>query len=367
MLDHLAVLRSGRSRRQSSWDRTGGNRDAWPIAPGETKELARMDGAGIVRHLWFTVACEDEWYLRKLVLRMYWDGQAQPSVEAPVGDFFGVGHGKVASYQSVALNMSAQEGQDQRAAMNCYFPMPYGQGARITVQNEGGAPVRSFYFYIDYDELAAPPDDMGRFHAQWRRANPCPQPVHGGDDPTVNLSDRDNYLILETEGRGHYVGCNLSVHNLYGGWWGEGDDMIMLDGQKWPPDLHGTGSEDYFTHAWGMQVQNAFLYAGVSYNSPGIGPGFNQRITVYRYHIADPIIFQRSIRVSIEHGHANDRSDDYSSTAYWYQMLPAPAFPPLPPAAGRVPRPDAIVQPTDLPIPPSGYRRSGSPIEPQAG
>lgn len=382
MLDHLASARKGRSKRVSSWDRSGRNRDAFPIEPGQALTLAELSGAGVIRHIWVTIACEDEFCLRRLVLRVYWDGQQHPSVETPVGDFFGVGHAKVASFDSAVLNMSASQGQDRRAAMNCYFPMPFASGARLTVLNDCEVPVRSFYYYVDYDELDALPADQLRFHAHWRRSNPCPPPCHEppsqasapvsgglgavpptkqGDDPEANLTDRENYLILETQGRGHYVGCNLSVHNLYGGWWGEGDDMFMIDGEKWPPDLHGTGSEDYFTHAWGMQVQNAFAYAGVSYNSPGAYRSFNQRITVYRYHVADPVIFHKSIRVSIEHGHANDRSDDYSSTAYWYQTLPAPPFPPFPAVAERLPRRDVTVQPVDLPYPVT-RRRSGSPI-----
>jgi hypothetical protein len=217
---------------------------------------------------------------------------------------------------------------------------------------------------VDYDELDAPQEGTGRFHAWWNRNNPCVPPTQQGDDPDVNLTDKDNYLLMEAEGRGHFVGCNLSIHNLYGGWWGEGDDMFMVDGEKWPPDLHGTGSEDYFNHAWGMQPQNAFLYNGVSYHH-GQREGYNERITVYRYHVNDPVIFHKSLRVSIEHGHANDRSDDYSSTAYWYQTLPSKPFPPLPKVEDRLPRPDVKVQPVNLPIPVTERGRSGSPIDPQ--
>jgi len=364
MLDHLSRLRDGRTRRVSSWDTTGRNHDAWGVEAGETKVLADLSGTGVIRHIWFTVGAEDPLYLRQCVLRMYWDGQSHPSVEAPVGDFFGVGHSKVTSFSCAVLNMSANAGQDRHAAMNCYFPMPFASGARITVQNEGDKPVGAWYFYIDYDQLDSLPADQARFHAHWRRSNVCPRPTRQGSDPEVNLTDRDNYLILETTGRGHYVGCNLSVHNLYGGWWGEGDDMFMIDGEKWPPDLHGTGSEDYFSHAWGMQPQNAFIYNGVSYQKPGSTHGFNERITVYRYHIPDPVIFHQSLRVSIEHGHANDRCDDYSSTAYWYQTLPGPAFPPFPAVSDRLPRADATVYPVDLPIPVKDRPRSGSPIDP---
>lgn len=363
MLEGLATLRQGRSKRLSSWDTSGRNADRWTIEAGETRTLAEIAGAGTIRHIWFTIGCEDPLYLRKCIVRMYWDGQDFPSVEAPVGDFFGVGHSKVASFSCAVLNMSANPGRDDHAAMNCYFPMPFAEGARVTVENQCETPVRSWYFYFDYDELDELPADQARFHAHWRRDNPCLPPTHQGDDPQVNLTDADNYLILEASGRGHYVGCNLSIHNLYGGWWGEGDDMFMIDGEKWPPDLHGTGSEDYFNHAWGMQLDNAYLYNGVSYHH-GQKQGFNERITVYRYHLCDPVIFHDSLRVSIEHGHANDRCDDYSSTAYWYQTLPGKPFGPFPTIEERLPRPDVVVQPVNLPIPVTGYKRSGSPIDP---
>lgn len=364
MLENLSRARPGRSRRVSSWDTSGRNADAWPIEAGETKTLADIAGAGVIRHVWFTVGAEDPLYLRQCVLRIYWDGQAHPSVECPVGDFFGVGHSKVASYSCAVLNMSANPGNDRHAAMNCYFPMPFAGGARITIENQGSKRVGSWYFYVDYDALDALPGDQLRFHAWWNRSNPCPPPTQQGSDPDVNLTDKDNYLLLDAEGRGHYVGCNLSVHNLYGGWWGEGDDMFTVDGTHWPPDLHGTGSEDYFSHAWGMQVQNAFLYNGVAYQS-GAPHSFNERTTVYRYHVNEPVLFMKSIRVSIEHGHANDRCDDYSSVAYWYQTLPSRPFPSLPSVADRLPRPDVKVQPVNLPIPVTDRRRSGSPIDPQ--
>jgi hypothetical protein len=242
--------------------------------------------------------------------------------------------------------------------------MPYADGARITIENQGDKSIGAWYFYIDYDELSSQDKDQARFHAWWNRNNVCQPPTQQGDDPDVNLTDKDNYLLLEAEGRGHFVGCNLSIHNLYGGWWGEGDDMFMVDGEKWPPDLHGTGSEDYFGHAWGMQTQNAFMYNGVSFHQGG-RESYNERITVYRYHVNDPVIFNESLRVSIEHGHANDRCDDYSSTAYWYQTLPTKPFPALSPAADRLPREDVKVQPVNLPLPVTERMRSGSPLDPK--
>jgi hypothetical protein len=369
MLDNLARRREGRTRRISSWDTTGRNADAWPITAGETKTLADISGAGVIRHIWVTISAESPTYLRECVLRMYWDGQAHPSVETPVGDFFGVGHAKVSSYSCAVFNMSANKrddvhGDERHAAMNCYLPMPFANGARITVENQGDKKVGAWYFYVDYDALDRLDDDQLRFHAWWRRENPCPSPSEKqSEDGQVNLSDKDNYLLLDAVGRGHFVGANLSVHNLQGGWWGEGDDMVMIDGQKWPPDLHGTGSEDWYNQAWGSQPHNAFPYNGVSYHN-GRHNTYNERITVYRYHVADPILFESSIRVSIEHGHANDRNDDYSSVAYWYQTLPGKPFPPLLPVGERLPRPDAVVQPVDLPIRPTGHV-SGSPFKPE--
>ena len=367
VLEDLATMRAGRTRRQSSYDVTGRNSDRVPIEPGETHVLADLEGAGVIRHIWITIHHDEEFWPRRLLLKIYWDGLDEPSVLAPIGDFFGVGHGVCNSFECAVLNQSANQNPGPRAAVNCYFPMPFANGARIEIENQGEAPTRSLYYYVDYDELDELPGDQLRFHACWRRENPCPERTRFDDpnDPNVNLSDDTNYLFCDLVGRGHFVGVNLSVHNLYGGWWGEGDDMFMIDGVKWPPELHGTGSEDYFCHAWGMQPQNSYLYTGVSLHQ-GKQHGYNERITVYRYHINEPVIFQESLRASIEHGHANDRSDDYSSTAYWYQTLPHKPLTILP-AAERLPRPDAIVQPVNLPIPPTERKRSGSPFDPSLG
>lgn len=363
MLEGLSLLRDGRTRRVSSFDTTGANADAWRIAGGETRELARIAGPGCIRHIWVTVGAEDEWYLRKTLLRAYWDGESSPSIDCPLGDFFGVGHGVVSSYACAVLSMSAWPGETKRAAMNCYFPMPFAEQARLEVVNESDLPMGAFYFYIDCDLLPQPPDGHGRFHAKWRRENPTdgwvpvrpqvqPDAWEGGEGGRArNLSDRENYVFLEARGRGHFVGVNLSVHNLCGGWWGEGDDMFMVDGDKWPPDLHGTGSEDYFCHAWGMQPQNHNLYHGVSYHRPGTVFQYNERITVYRHHVADPIVFHESLRASIEHGHANTHSNDYSSVAYWYQSEPHHEFAPMPPAEARLPRPDSVLGHVEPPGP----------------
>jgi hypothetical protein len=165
----LPVLRPFKRRRESSWDRTGGNRDRLTIPPGDTAVLAHIEGAGIITHIWFTLRSDEDHFLRKILLRMFWDGEESPSVIVPVGDFFGIGHGLTANYASLPLQMSPQNGR----GFNCFFPMPFCEGARIEVANEGTMEVPAFYFYIDYEEHERIGNDLGRFHAQWRRENPC--------------------------------------------------------------------------------------------------------------------------------------------------------------------------------------------------
>lgn len=293
--------------RESSWDRTGGNGDRRQIEPGETLVIAELEGPGAITHIWCTVAAE-EFYSRKLVLRAYWDGHSEPSIEAPLGDFFCVGHGVDRPVKSLPVRVSS-EGR----ARNCFWPMPFRKSARLEVENQGAETVGAFYSYIDYKRLPALPEDALYFHARYRQEWPCPTV----DLDHINLDGAENYLLLETEGRGHYVGCNLSITNKASGWWGEGDDFIWIDGER-EPRFIGTGSEDYFCDAWGMREIDGLFYGSPICEGLDVG----SRCTVYRFHIADPIPFKKSIKVSIEHGHANDRSDDYSSVAYWYQDRP---------------------------------------------
>ncbi|MCC6443080.1 MAG: DUF2961 domain-containing protein [Armatimonadetes bacterium] len=354
-LKNLTRMRRGvRTRRVSSWDRTGGNADARQIGPHDTLILADIQGAGMVTHLWFTVATENRHYLRTTVLRIFWDGEATPSVEAPLGDFFGLGHGILQRYSCLPFVVVSGEGDyGGGSALNCYFQMPFSKRALITVENDDSIPISAFYYYVDYEEYKSLPKDALRFHARWRRENPTAGTRKlqeeklnywdYGSDP--NIGGAENYVILEAKGRGHFVGCNLSVDNidpLPDGsvtWWGEGDDMIFIDGDDWPPSLHGTGSEDYFCHAWGMHPR-ADLYAGTSiFEHHEKFPG-RHKCTSYRYHIEDPVLFRKKIRVTIEHGHANLQTSDYSSTAYWYQTEPHGSFPPLPDREGRLPLPD---------------------------
>jgi hypothetical protein len=211
--------------------------------------------------------------------------------------------------------------------------------------------VGSLYFYVDYQSYRDLETGLGTFHALWRRENPCDgwtgegsvwHTRRWGERMTgpegTNCSDEGNYLILQATGRGHYVGTNISVDHLYKGWWGEGDDMIFIDRdgrREWPPDLHGTGSEDYLGHAWGMQ-RVAHLYTGEPWAESEDHHNAG-KLCAYRYHVVDPVPFTKDIRVSIEHGHANNRSDDYSSVAYWYQEEPHAPFPPMLAAGYRLP------------------------------
>ncbi len=355
-LGQLYLAREGKRRRQSSWDRSGKNADRYEVQPGETHVMADIEGAGCIRHIWVTISSEESDYLRKLVLRAYWDGQSNPSIESPVGDFFGVGHARVSNYWSLPLNMVTGGGPERgnRAAMNCFFPMPFGGGARLTVENQGSEPVRALYYYVDYEQHERVGDEALRFHGQWRRQNPTPASVvlkrQSGDfartNELVNLDGKLNYVILEASGRGHYVGCNLSIDQINPipnfGWFGEGDDFCWIDGEE-KPSMVGTGTEDYFCAAWGYPGGfNPMPYHGISYaGGPTEGPGaYSGKWTMYRYHIEDPIMFSRSIKFSIEHGHGNVHANDYSSVAYWYQTLPHRPFPPLPPAEKRLPIPD---------------------------
>jgi Protein of unknown function (DUF2961) len=273
-------------------------------------------------------------------LKIFWDDQHQPSVLVPLGDFFCIGHSMPGNFSSLPITVSCKPEERHRfggsAALNCYFPMPFQKKAKVVIENQNDVPYGQ-YFYVDYELYPEPlPEPVGYFHAHWRRENPCKgwAPELQVNSPEVNVAHLDasgNYVVLETEGEGHYVGCNLSVAHFQGSWWGEGDEMIFIDGDDWPPTLHGTGSEDYFNHAWGMQ-DNAFLMNGSALHE-SVMPGWQ---VSYRFHLADPIHFSERILVSFEHGHANHLADDWSSTAYWYQTLPSPVKTILP-VADRLP------------------------------
>ncbi|MEJ5169391.1 MAG: glycoside hydrolase family 172 protein [Fimbriimonadales bacterium] len=352
-LAQLPYLRDYESRRASSFDPSGCNNDWWTIQPGERRVLLSEDRPGCIKHIWMTLGAARE-QLRTTVLRMFWDGETEPSVEAPIGDFFGMGHCEMRNFVSLPLQMSPEDGR----GFNCWFSMPFDQ-ARIEVENEWDQPM-NLYFYIDYETYSQRhPDGVARFHAQWRR-EACTEgwlTERLGPDNVAriwaerpNLSDRDNYVILEAEGSGIYVGCNLNIDCFQrqgNDWYGEGDDMIVIDGEPWPPRLHGTGTEDYFCTAFGPRTVYSAPYHGITLYSGTPDWPWKGKNSMYRFHIEDPVRFHKSIRVSIEHGSSNKLSNDYSSTAYWYQLEPHRPFGPLLPAVARLPRPNEPVFPSE--------------------
>lgn len=324
-------------KRVSSYDRTGANADFRQIAPGETLTVLDEAGPGAITHIWITIASPEQSHLKKLVLRMYWDKEPTPSVETPIGDFFGLGLGDYFLYQSFPLAVGSDK------ALNSFFPMPFERRARITVTNEGQKGVEAFYFNIDLRVRRQPiPGGTLYFHAQYRQAAPAKgwtNEWRSNGDPLVenkpNLTGEGNYVWMEATGRGHFVGVTMSVLQNQDGWWGEGDDMFFIDGEK-TPSVNGTGSEDYFCGAWDFG-DHAFSYG--LFGAPVKGDErAGSRSSVYRFHLDSPITFTKSLRATIEHGHANHRSDNYFSVAYWYQTEPHQAFPPLPAVDQRLPR-----------------------------
>ncbi len=336
-LSNLVLPHTYVQKRSSSYDRTGGNDDFVKLARGETITLLDDSGPAIITHIWITIASPETYHLKKLVLRMFWDDEISPSVEAPVGDFFGLGLGDYFHFESVPLSVAPDK------ALNCFFPMPFRKRARITVTNEGSENVDAFYFNIDYEafkkDLTA---DTMYFHAQYRQATPAKGWTNhweSNDAPAViarkNLDGEDNYVWLEASGPGHFVGVTMSILQNQDGWWGEGDDMFFVDGEK-RPSINGTGSEDYFLGAWDFGDQ-PFSYG--LYGAPVKGPELaGSRSSVYRFHLDSPIPFTKSLKATIEHGHANHRSDNLFSVAYWYQKEPHAPFPALPAVEQRIPR-----------------------------
>lgn len=336
MQTDLSAISTARTGRASSWDVTGRNSDAWTIPAGETQVLADIKGPGFITHIWMT----QRNHYRDCLLKITWDNAAHPSVVVPLGDFFGLGHGIVNTYQSQLFTASTRWNNqfEMGCALNCYAPMPFRERALLELVNESSEDHRQ-YFYVDYEVVDEVPADRGYFHAEFRRTNPFSGWGHEirVNTPHANIVNKerqaweDNYVILETQGRGHYIGCTLSVTNFQGTWWGEGDDMIWVDGYKWPPDLHGSGSEDYLNQAWGMQ-RNAFLRNGSSIFEEDTH-GYQ---TSYVFHLENPVRFQKEVKVTIEHGHGNHLANEMASVAYWYAATPTKPLDP-PPVGQRQP------------------------------
>jgi hypothetical protein len=325
--------RTYRSLKQSSFDKTGGNADRWPIQPGQTLEVFQAKGPGMISHIWFTISAQSGNHLKELVMRMYWNGNDRPSVESPVGDFFGLNLGEYVIYESAYLACSPGR------SLNCYLVMPYRTGARITITNEGRQNVGAFYSNIDYMEVPSLPEDVLYFHASYRQAAPN-KPVVGPDGKDVlNPDGKNNYVFCETRGRGHLMGVTLGVLQNSDYWMGEGDDMIFVDDES-KPLINGTGSEDYFLGSWnfggrdGARPFSHHMYGAPSIQLPERTDG---RYLCYRWHGDNPVTFTRYLKHTMEHGHANNRGDNFYSCCYWYQTEPYTDLSPLPPAAERVP------------------------------
>lgn len=337
-LGELLKIKKGQSRAVTSSDpNPNSNADRIKIiAPGETRVLADIKGPAVIRHIWLTFnEARPNWLEAagsarpdEIVLRMYWDGDSEPAVEAPLGDFFGAGFGRRLELKSVPVQVESGDGY------NCYWPMPFYQRALITVTNESpGKNVRSFYYHIDYTEEPDLPPGTPYFCAQYRNEFP-------------EKTGRD-YLILEAEGQGHYVGTVMSVRSRSPFWFGEGDARFYVDGDT-RPTIQGTGTEDYFLMAWGLN-ETRFPYFGCTYMSSDF-EDLGTEYCLYRWHIADPIRFSKSLRFEIEHtgwitedetesgkveGHV-EREDDIATVAFWYQVGQPKRFTRIPPLEKRL-------------------------------
>ncbi len=319
-LSDLPRMKTFTAHRVSSDNRfVGSNDDSKRIMPGETLVMADLRGPGVVNHIWVTVADNEYAWPRLVRLRVYYDGKKTPSVDVPLGDFFGVGHGYERDLDSMPVRVSSFG-----RARNSYWPMPFRQSCKITVTDEGNRPVTAFYYHVDWQQHASVPADAGYFHAYYRQERPA---VSG-----------KNYEFLSIRGAGHYVGTVLNVIQAQVGWFGEGDDLFYVDGAK-KPQIYGTGTEDYVNEAWGLRVSTG-PWTGTPVAE---GERVGARLTGYRWHVPDPIPFTKSLWAGIEHtgwtynedgslrSGSEERPDYFSSTAFWYQKgvnedLPEPPY-----------------------------------------
>lgn len=327
-----------KNKRVSSYDRSGRNNDRLThIKDGEKATLFDVEGAGVINHIWITIApLQPNINRNDIILRMYWDGNLYPSVESPIGPFFGQGWNESYNYASLPLAAAPGDGN----ALVSYFAMPFKNGARIEIENQTGKEIEAFYYYVDYFEYKQLPDDLGRFHAWYNKQVTMPSDAGENEwqisqKDGVNLDGKDNFLIADIKGRGHYIGVNYFVQSPSPMWYGEGDDMFFIDGDTLPT-MNGTGTEDYFNTSWSPREIYAhpyFGYARITKDTGWIG-----RTHIYRFHLADPVYFQKSLRFTIEHGHANGLTLDLATVAYWY-LDKASSLPPAVSKENRQPMP----------------------------
>lgn len=328
-LESIADQQVGISMRAASGNPFNNN-DNLELGKGETKTIAILEGPGKIVHMWFVPSSSNIRWPRALVLRIYWDGSEVPSVETPLGDFFAVGNGMLATVNSLPVKVSSYG-----RGMNCYWQMPFDKGARITITNESDEATAGTYFMVDWVKLPKTAKNVMYFHARYHQEMP---------------EMGKPYTFFIGEGNGHYVGTVLSSQNGIGHWFGEGDDYFYIDGEK-IPSISGTGTEDYFNEAWNMRVHSS-LFTGCTVFEPR---AIDARITAYRWHIPDPIIFKKSLKFEIERtGYiinrkgetitgSGSRPDNWSSVSYWYQDEIAKPWCEFPPYSERV-NPEIVLQ-----------------------
>lgn len=295
------------------------------IPPHSTVTIMDVSGPGTIEHIWMASSPKFQGNGRSTVLRFYWDGELNPSVEVPLTDFFAIGNDRFAPVNSLAVI------DVPTASMNCYWPMPFRKHAKITATNDSDKVLPLFTYQIDYS-LGPVPADAGYFHAQWRRA-------------TVNPSDPVYTILDGVKGEGRYVGTFLAWTQLSTGWFGEGEVKFYIDGDRHFPTIAGTGTEDYFGADYDFPALYSTAYVGnvlkPTSNNPDGGP---PQHSLYRWHIMDPISFHRDLKVTIQdlgwypNATYQPEGDDIASVAYWYQMEPHVPFPPFPPLSKRWPR-----------------------------
>lgn len=313
-----------KSRRIASTDPNHNNGDSRPIEPGQTITLGEIHGPGSIEHMWMTIAAQDKDALRELVLRVYWDGSNTPAVECPVGDFFAQGPGEYVEFHSAPVSVGGQ------MALNCYWPMPFRSGARFTVTNEGTGKVYALYYNIDYREEKSPEKNLLYFHTQYKTAFPAKP----GSPVT----------ICKAEGHGQYVGTVVTVLANSDGWWGEGNDLWHIDGSV-QPTIEGTGTEDYFCGAWDFGHAFQTPYFGVTWYDNAKFGGEKRGIqnTAYRWHIPDPVVFQKSLLFQLQMGRngvSEQRSpltNSYTTVGFYYIGHPQADQGPIPPLSERIP------------------------------
>jgi hypothetical protein len=300
--DYLFSTPTGRFVQISSYDTTGGNRDRLEIAAGATATLLDAAGPGIVQRIWITVSSRDPDYLRRIALEMYWDGESEPSVAVPLGDFFGNGFDK-RHYASLPMGVSS-------GGFYCYLPMPFSRSARIVVVNGTGREIDAFYYHVGLVQVERFSGKVPTFHASWNR--------------DARTDTDEPHQVIAAVGSGRFIGMSLNAESYRDNLeFLEGDELFHVDGEF---RGQGTGTEDYFNGGWYFQHgEFEAPFHGVVVKDEQRG-----RIAAYRWHILDPIPFRDSIRVELEHGHANLEVADYATVAYWYQTEPHRPFQPLP-------------------------------------